>query len=348
MSRRLLVLIPLLVIALAGSAMAGTWYWAQGALEDGWQDWLDDHRARGYRFENVEPTIGGFPDRVTARLDAPRVVAPQGWTWQAPQIRGEAQVWSPLTLRFNAPGKHLVTPPVGAQIIANAGAAAGRVDLAPREGVRSGRLDIADVTVEGLPLGAIVAETLHLHLAPARAAHRQGVEVLDFTGTITGLVLPSDLDTPLDDQVERVELRARAVGELPRRAEPDAVHAWREAGGVVEVDHVRLDWPPLRLTGDGELGLDSELRPLGTLMVEATGLDAALERFAQAGIIDSRAANYAKLAVMALGTRDDSSGEVAIRLPLSFQEGRLYLGPVPLARLSPVLEDRTTQPDALR
>lgn len=334
--RKVLLLLPLLLLVLAGAALAGTWLWAANALERGYTAWLQERRAEGYRFDNATAELGGFPFQLTADLQQPSVAAPQGWRWQAPDVSARADVLDPFTVRFTAPGRHEVTTVNGRELVAEADEAQGRV-LFTREGARSAQMTLSQVVLDGLPVGATSAQALFVALGPLRRPDGAPQE-LDFTLETDALELPAKVETPFGRTIDHLRTSGTAVGTLPRQMTPAALQAWRARGGQLQLQHLELAWAPMEVAGNGELTLDDQLRPQGELSVQISGLGAALDQLAAAGAIDPRAVSYAKLAISALGQTDDATGKTRVDVPLSFREGRLFLGPVPLLRLRPVLQ----------
>jgi hypothetical protein len=340
-----LILVPLVLVALAGVGLAGTWMWAANAVRAGYETWRQERTAEGYRFQNADPQVRGFPFAVRATMREPVVAAPQGWRWAGPVVEGEADVLSPLTVRVTAPGTHTLRTTDGRQLTADADAAQGRVLLKPGGGVRSGQITLEDVQLAGLPTGETSARALFVAAGPQRRP-QDGPDELDVTLETDGLALPAGLDTALGRRIDRLALRGTLIGDLPRRITPATLQDWRRRGGQIDVDHLALTWAPLELEGGGTLTLDERLRPRGELKVAVSGLGPTLDKLADAGRIDPDAVRYAKLAIGALGSRDEATGKTRVDLPLRFEMGRIYLGPVPIGRLSPVLAGRTSPPDA--
>jgi hypothetical protein len=333
---KILIVTPLVLLLLAGGGLAGTWVWAAGAVEDGYETWRAERRAEGYSFQNAEPDVDGFPTTVRARLREPVVAAPQGWRWAGPIVVGQADILSPFTVRITAPGTHTLRTDDGRQLRADAETAHGRVLLKPAGGVRSGQITLEQVRLQGLPDGPTQAEAVFVALGPERRP-AEGPRELDFTLETDGLDLPAELETAFGRQIDRLAARGTLIGQAPRELTRADLQAWRQRGGRIAVDHLELTWSPISLEGSGTLSLDQRLRPQGTLDVAVKGLGAGLDKLAAAGRIDRSAVNYAKLAIAALGRRDEATGETTVDVPLSFRAGRVYLGPVPLGRLRPVL-----------
>jgi hypothetical protein len=334
---KVLVMTPLVLLLLAGAGLAGTWVWAAHAVQDGYAIWRAERQDAGYRFQNADPEVDGFPTTVRATLEQPVVAAPQGWRWEGPRVVGQTDLLSPFTVRVTAPGTHRLRTTDGRRLSADAERAHGRVLLKPGGGVRNGQITLEQVRLDGLPAGPTQAAALFVALGPERRP-ADGPQELDFTLETDGLELPAELETAFGREIDRLAARGTLIGRAPRELTRADLRAWRERGGELAVDQLELTWAPVSLAGGGTLTLDDRLRLQGQLDVAVTGLGPALDQLAAAGRIERSAVTYAKLAIAALGSRDQATGETRVDVPLSFRDGRVYLGPVPLGRLAPVLQ----------
>lgn len=335
MSRKTLLVSLALLLVIAAGAVSGGWLWAAQSFESGWRTWVEARRAEGYRFSDSEPQVGGFPLRVTAHLAEPAVIAPQGWRWQGPPVAASARAWDPFGVRFRTPGRHVVELDGRAPLTVDAARARGRVDLAP-SGPERVSADLGRVRLEGLPVGPAAMDSARLELGPRRTA-AAGRQAVDVAIAARGVTLPDGVKTPLGRGLDRLDVEATVEGRIPGAPPAEALDGWRRNGGVVKVHRLQVTWGPLRLDGGGNLALDEQMRPLGSLKAEVRGLSATLDRLVQAGMVEPGPAQLAKIAVAALGRRDQDSGDTVIEVPITLRDGRLYLGPAALLRLSPVL-----------
>ena len=332
--------IALLAVAVLFAAVGGYWVWWAGQLERGIDQWREQQRLRGYEISYGGPAINGFPFAHVARFDAPMIQWPTGAHWQGPALVARARLWDPRTIAVSFAGRHTLTR-----------LNAGRVDSLTLDSrgadgslrLRSdGRLESADATVRGLevlaaPLGQVMSDRLHLWLAPDYGQPAGPELGYAFSFETSELRLPASLAAPLDPTAERIVADGRLDGVFPATEPRLALAAWRDNGGALELARVEIDWPPLGVTASGRLTLDDQLRPQGQLAARIAGLPELLDRLAERGLMTQKQVANIKLGVLAFSGERDDQGRPVLAAPLILNGGLLSLGPLPLARISPVL-----------
>ncbi len=346
--RRLLAAAALLGVLLA-AAYAGYWFWAAGRAAQAMAEWEAQQEARGYTIELGKPEIGGFPGRARTVFAEPRIAAPGGWRYSGPSLAARADPWKPFEFEIDLTGRHRFDgagPGARAAELALALASGrsrvalngkGRVD---RIFLETGALQ-AELSEGALPPTAVSAERLSASLGPLRRGDGERPESLDFRIDLGGLILPDQVEAVLGQEIERLEIDATLMGRLEAGGGAEeraaALAAWRNAGGMVQVHRLVLSWGPLYAEARGSLTLDPAFRPSGKLRARFHGLDQLVDRLAEAGLLEAKQARAARgvLALMGVGASRRGSG--AMSLPVNLRQGRLYLGPLAVARLSPVL-----------
>ncbi len=336
MPRRPLLLALAVPLVLA-AGWCGFWLWSAGQLETAVARFADQQRARGLTIEYSGPEVGGFPVGLSARFEEPLVAGAEGWRWRGPPVGGRAKVWSPFTIEADFPGLHRVTwrpepQAPEAEVEAEAADAAAWVRLRRDGRVDQGAVALQDLAVRSALVGSGTAESLVGRYGPLRQDATAAGPALDMALEGSGVTLPEAIETPLGRRIESATLEATLVGEVPPGAPKQALARWRDAGGKLEVARLETVWGPLRLKAEGTASLDDRFRPIGAFQARVQGLSETLDAFARAGLLDSGAVFAAKLALAALG-----GGADGLQVPVTLQDGRLYLGPVPIARISPVL-----------
>lgn len=335
-----LAVAALFLLLLVSAALAGAWFWARAALEDGISRWREEQIERGYLVEYNGPAFAGFPFALSVSFTAPRVVTPQGLTWQGPPISGEAKVWDPFTIDLSYPGLHRLSLAEGGELRTadiTAEQATGRVVLQRDGRVESARIDLTQLVLRGEGLDSLAAQRLTARLGPLTAGADGGLEQLDLVAEAIGVQLPPGRGEPLGDQVAKLSFDSTIVGGIPPGKPEIALPAWRDRGGAWRFRRLAAIWGPLDLQADGALSLDEALRPAGQLDSTLRGAGAVIDRLVEAGTMKPEAALAARLALMALGKPDGATGETVLTVPISLRQGMLYLGPIPIAPIAPVL-----------
>jgi hypothetical protein len=340
MTPRRLTAVLTIALAVAAAALAGYWFWYAGQIEDGIARWAAAQQQRGYRVAYGGPVIDGFPLTHVARLEGPKIEAPSGWRWQGPALTGRMKVWNPQRIAVSFAGLHRLHGP-------DTGAAGGaEIESAAADAIvfvrPDGRLQGADAEISGLELRGYLAEplraaALRLHLQPLYPDQPTQPIHFAFDGEAWDIQVPPEIASPFDPRAEHLRAQGRLEGAIPDAAPRLALTLWRNAGGLLVLDRLELDWPPITLEATGRLTLDEALRPLGDLQARIAGLPDLFDRLAAQGLMADNQARATKLAVLALAAERDSQGRAVVELPLSFRQGYLYLGPLRLLPVSPVL-----------
>ena len=239
-----------------------------------------------------------------------------GWQVEIGDVTVSGPPWRPR-VRLDSPR---IAPPGAAGWLAEADSATLDLDPAGQGGeihAAGARLAVAGVavTVEALSAALVLSAS--------------GPSV---TLSALGIVPPAWPAVPLAPRIERLEIAGRVRGGVPGAADSAAISAWSAGGGTIEIDRLALDWAPLGLEGDGTLAFDADLQPLAAFALRLRGAAPLIDRLRASGRVEPGAALAAKT-VMALLARPDSQGRSAVPVPLTLQDGWIWLGPARMARM---------------
>ncbi|HEY9539599.1 MAG TPA: DUF2125 domain-containing protein [Kiloniellaceae bacterium] len=329
-----------LLLLLVSLTVAGTWLWGRHALETGIARWRAEQIERGYTIDYRGPAFGGFPFALSVGFEAPRVTTPQGLTWEGPPVQGEAKLWDPFTIDLRFPGVHRLSLMEGGalrQADVTAEKARGKVVLQSGGQVDSAKVDLGQLVLRGDGIGSIALQRLTARLGPLRPGSGSSLEELDLVAEAIGLQLPPGQGGLLGDAVARLSFDSTLVGGIPPGKPETALPAWRDRDGVWRFHRLAALWGPLDLQAEGELRLDQALRPEGQFDSRLKGAGEIIDRLTATGKLKPEAAFAARLAVAALGRPDTATGETVLSAPISLRQGMLYLGPIPLVPIAPVL-----------
>jgi hypothetical protein len=126
---------------------------------------------------------------------------------------------------------------------------------------------------------------------------------------------------------------------LPGPNPAAAAAAWRDGGGSLQVNAIQLEAGDLQASASGAASLDSALQPVLSLTARVQGHRAALDRLAQAGVIQASAALAAKAVLGLLSGRDPGAPAT---LPIRIAGGVVSVAGFPLLRLPAI--DWTVEP----
>ena len=198
----------------------------------------------------------------------------------------------------------------------------------------AGRLDRLAVEAAGLALATPEGETL---LARLDARGRRAADAaIPFTVEIESLTLPPRADVLLGREIARLAADGTVVGALSAGPIADALAAWSAAGGRVDLGRFALRWSDLSVDARGTLALDAKMRPLAKLIADIEGYAEILDALAAAGALKVRAAAFAKTA-LGLLAKPGPNDRLVLTVPVTAQNGTLYVGPLALFRLAPVV-----------
>jgi hypothetical protein len=137
---------------------------------------------------------------------------------------------------------------------------------------------------------------------------------------------------PLGDKIDELDFGATVKGRMPSGKLPDALTAWRDAGGKIELDNLRLKWGALDATATGTIALDPELQPTGAFSGAIQGYDQILTALVQNGQMRASDAGLARIALTFLA-KAGPDGKPEVRTAFTIQNGQMFLGPAKLGRV---------------
>lgn len=340
---RPILLGPSLLILLLGVGYPLFWFYVAGQVEDGFLRWRDARNQKGYVVEHGALDVGGFPGAVRLKIAAPAIASTKdGWSVRSFGAVFEIQPWNWRRYRVEATGPHQLTGVVQGrplQVAAETGSAwfIGRVNSRGR--MAEGAANIQDLLVSQ-PDGDQLSATKHVQAQlrwPDDTAS-SGPPSFDLTVQASDTQLAKKISGPLGPDLRIFRLSGTLNGKPPGKLQRDALDAWRQDGGTIDIRQIALGWGALDMTANGTLALDAALRPLGAFTAEIRGHRAMLSALEQNGKLRRREASAARLALDLLSKPGgNGDGRRVVTVPLTAQKGRLYLGPVRLLKLPPIL-----------
>ena len=313
---------------------AGLWmgYWAIGAtaLERGLNAWIDQRRTEGWVADVSDLDVAGFPNRFDTTLTEVAFADPAtGVAWQAPFLQLLALSYRPNQVIAVLPPEHRLSTPLQTIAISSE-QTRGSIFLAASTSLP---LERSTIISEALDLSSTLGwrmDLTELRLAtdqiPVRAnAHRIGAEV-------KGLRLPDALDATLNPGgllPERIEtLRLDAEVGFTDPWDRRAIEVARPQITDIGLTDLSLNWGDVTFQATGSLTVDEAGRPDGQIDIRAVNWRRILDMAVASGVLTP---DLAPTIERGLGLVAGLSGRPdTIDAPLTFRNGALSVGPIPL------------------
>ena len=344
MRRVLLVTAGIVVtIAIAVAGYTGYWFIAAGEIGDRIDDWAEKQRGQGLEIETRGTFVSGFPLRFEVTLREPRIQDTRnGWRWASDSLRAEASAWdfSEVTVfpdRRNAV-QVLVEGGEWREIDAHIGGGQLVVRLDDDRRFREVTLDLQGVEVAGVwpervaQIGSLQANGVAID------DDGSGEQVLKTSIAVRDGVLPSDLAEGLGETLDFLDIDASVVGSIPsERGTNEAITAWRDAGGTLELNDFRVRWGPLGIESAGTIALDGAMRPIAALTADIIGYGDVIDALIMSNMIPLGDAFIAKVAFNMLAEKPEDGGPPVLRgVPVTAQDGTLTVATIKVAELPPL------------
>lgn len=329
-------------LLLAGIAYTIYWFILAAAVRDGIAVWAAQRRAEGYIVEYSGLEVSGYPLRVQSEARDVRLAGRYGdtdWEWRSQRLSGNVLPYSlkHIVLRAPEPQEFILNN-------ANDGVVKKYFlapDIAMASLVRdSGRLSRLAVDFSGGKIhgGAITGA---ITLGRAQLHARQGNDqienppLLELALEIENTAYAGFSGSALGGNLALLSVNIAVEGTRPAASGVAGIHEWRDTGGIVQVQELKINWGPLQISAAGTTALDAQDRPIGSLTAKLHRYDGLINALHAAGQLSDEEQAAASLALGLITTAAGSeSGDLL--LPLVLQDGEIYLGPVRIAKLQPL------------
>ncbi|MGE5545467.1 MAG: DUF2125 domain-containing protein [Solirubrobacterales bacterium] len=327
------VLIAVAVGAFAMLSYTAYWFHVVGELGNRIEAWAEARRAEGWKVEWSDETQAGFPAMAKLRFKDPHIVTPQGNSWRAEFLGVGCSPLDLTLLRFSAPGRHEIVLKDRPPITVTAAHARAETNFDRKGVLEDAGAVLTGLEVEGVGPGPTRVGVLAVTIDPLEVANpKHDTATVVFSLSAQGATLPPIPGLVLDQHVQLAEVSGRIMGPIPPGPAAQAIAKWSADGGTVEIDHIALEWKPVALEADGTLAFDPAMRPVAALSARVRGYGLLMDRLTEARVVDAGTAAAAKV-VLQMMSKPDGKGRPAVPVPVTVQDGTLFLGPAKVARL---------------
>lgn len=315
-------------LLVAGLWTAG-WFAASHYVQKQVVRWADQQAGQGVTvaFETLDMT--GFPSRIILKMAKPHVdgiVLDERVAWRGEHVTITTRPWAPWRLHVEAPGRHELSLGAGLNL-------KGTVETLRADIITGGELpeqltlDLAGVDLTGDARVLMDALQVTLKHNAEITASGEGLSI-ELAGT--NLTLPLHGGWGLGNNIANIEALLKVNGPVKLGAFPERLTTWRDVGGMVEVERLKIRSGPLAIAAAGTVSLDANMQPIAALSTKIEGLFQVLAIMRKQGIVRDGDAVLATMVLSALAKRPPGGGKPAINLAVNIADGKLMLGPVPV------------------
>jgi len=331
------------------------WHYMAGEVEERIELWVKDQQSRGISIHYKDLEISGFPYRMELTLTALNVAKAGGNT--APVL-----IKSPAVTLVAFPWKinHGVIIGKGGEIriggrnrpkmeLTFAGVRSSVVVDLGRRVFEQASFVLSDLSwTSGKPAGSprkSTAREVRLHiLKPAAASSSGDMELpvqmkiyLEASDVVAQEIPVGIFGRKADKLKVDLQLHGKKFPPFTR----DGLGQWRDTGGTLAVNNVEIMSGEMDLQLAGEASLDQELKPLGAFSSTIYGVDHIVNILAGHSAFQKEPGNMILEELRRMSKVEQAGarqGRQAIDLAISLQGGLLFLGPIPVYELDPVVE----------
>jgi hypothetical protein len=323
--RKLLYLPVVLALLWAG-------YWVIGALamDRAVSGWLAARESDGWVANASDVSITGFPSRFVTTVSDIELADPgTGVAWSAPEFRFESRSIRPNEITAIWPEVQTYASPFE-RVEVTSERMQGQVAFAPNTALA---LRASDIALQGVTLRSNLGWEAYLDSGTLTTAGSDlADDAHDIAFEATGLRLADTTRRRLDParlmpgEIDLLSLNAWVDFDAPwdRRA----IEAARPQVEAIEIADLRATWGNLDLRAAGGVTVDEAGLPTGEIVVKATNWREMLAIAEASGVVPSGLVPTIDRGLSLLARL--SGPPETLDAPLSFGNGRVSLGPVPL------------------
>jgi hypothetical protein len=325
-----------ILAALLVTAGAYTIYWfvVAGEIKDGVIAWAQSARADKIDVSWQKINVTGFP--IIFQVELQTAVLRDNAVSPSPEIRvpslsGAARPWDFDNWRIAARSgfsADLAGARERAAIELTAQNADGVVAIEPKGGWKLW-LTLQDASVAAADRVRISSADVWIFVPP-KAPREHTDPSVALALNLRQVQLPVAIG-PLGDNLDDLSFGVTVKGAIPNGKLAQAAAAWRDAGGTIELDNLRLHWGGLGATATGTVALDQELQPIGGFSGAIQGYDQILTALVQSGQMRATDAGLARIALTMLA-KPGRDGKPEIKTAFTIQSGQMFLGPAKLGK----------------
>lgn len=320
----------LIIIVTASAAWTGYWYIGQKAVETGLTAWFDGRRADGWVADYSSLYTQGLPNRFDTTIEDIELADPAtGLAWSAPFFQFKSLSYKPNHIIAIWPNdQSLSTPQERIEIRSSDMRGSLVFDANTALAINRASIVLTDFVLNSdAGWSASISDGL---LAVRQTAAKANFYDLAFEASqvkpATDILRRLDPTGALPDNFKTLKIDATGGFDAPW--DRFAVEDRRPQLTELNLKLVQATWGDLDLRAAGKLVVDSTGTPTGKITVKATNWREMLSIAIASGVLSQGLANTLEGGLEAIAGLSGNSK--TIDLPLTFKNGRVSLGFLPL------------------
>lgn len=323
-------LFGLLILITVG--WSGYWYVGSSAQQSGLETWLDERRTAGWVADYDALAVQGYPSRFDTKITNLNLADPKsGWSWNTPVLQVLMLSYKPNHVIAVLPSEHVVATPqeritVNSDVIRSSIKFDADTDLA-LNALTGEMSNVALTSTKGWTSELQTAKLATRQTAGAENSHdiffqADGVKPARI---LTKLIDP---DSQLPDVFDTMRVDVTAGFDAPW--DRHAVEGKKPELTALKVKDFSATWGEMSFEATGEMAFDASGAPTGKVSVRAKNWKDMITLGVSAGAIP---ADLQSTLEGGLGLLARLSGNPdTLDAPLSFKNGFVSLGPIPIGR----------------
>lgn len=355
---RYTILLFIVLALIAG--WTGFWKFAAGKAQETIDGWRARESKSGRIYNCASQSVGGFPFRIEVNCDDASALFRSNQPpleLKTSSLVVMAQVYQPglLISEFHGP-LSIGEPGKAPDFIVDWKLAQSSVRGTPAAPIRAS-LVLDKPTVDRVKSNdrqsLLRARHIELHgrIAEGSAASKPVIEIVLQLDQASASTLHPAAEQPIDTNIIAV---LRGLNDFSPKPWPARFREIQAAGGRIDITQARVQQGEILAVGGGSLSLNGNGRLEGQLRVTMAGLDqflaeigaqqrvqtspnmdklvGALDRLAPGlgDVARQQAGANISLGINLLGEQTTLEGKRAVTLPLRFNDGSVFLGPIPI------------------
>jgi hypothetical protein len=329
---RFIIAAALIVLLCGLGGYVAYWRYVAQRIEAGLVAWQQSESKHKIEASWQRLRVGGFPFAFRIELDQPvfrdlsRSPPPE---LRLARLSGAARPWDFADWRLDAPGgftAELAAAGKQPAVELTIKSARGTVAIGDKDTawIWLGMRDLAGRAAVAVPVRSADAWIL----LPAKPAVKDTDPSFGLAVDLRQVGI-SEPPVNFGKIIDELALGMTVKGPFPTGPLAQAAARWRDAGGTIEVENLRLDWSGLGITANGTLALDRKLQPMAAFSGGIEGFGAILEALVVADQLTPEQASLVGIALTSLA-KPGPDGKPQITAPFTIQNGKMYLGPARL------------------